>query len=347
MKWFDKTKNKITHVDITLFLHQLYTLLRAGIPLVQSCEILSEGQTKVKLKQLIIAIKQQLEEGRNFSQTLSVFPDIFDDLCCQLIYLGEQSGSLDIILNKIVNNREKKSFLTQKIKQTLLYPCFVIILALSISLIMLIGIVPHFAELFQDFHHPLPFLTRTIFFLSKILQNFSGILGLILISILSPIYYYRNKFASIFPTEKIPFIGKFLIKICLVQFCQNLSLLITSGINLDQSLKLLSTHSSSLVAPTILQVQRKIHTGQSLHLTMRSLPIFPHLMVEMVKTGEEAGLLDSMLLKVAQFYEVEIDHFLHQLGQLLEPLIMVVLGVLIGGLVIALYLPIFNLGTAF
>src|SRR3990167_57047 len=336
--------HRVTTPDIIAFLYQLATLLSAGLPIVQCYHILSYSQKKPALRHALLAIKKELETGISLSQAMRLHPHYFDKTYCQLIQIGEQTGSLDIMLKKIVTNKEKMYKFSKKIKQALFYPAIITCVACITMLIMLVYAIPQFAQLFTELRTPIPTITAAIFSVSLFLRNYSWII-LVLITFIIFIYV-RYKDSVI---KKIlfylPWSNLFFKKIALVSFLENLSLLLSAGIAIADALNLLIHTSHSPLTPVVKQLRLKVLSGESLHYAMQTQYYFPSMMLQLIKTGEESGTLVEMLTKTAYFYESEVDDFLLTLEQFLEPLIIIVLGALIGGLVIALYLPIFKLGT--
>jgi type IV pilus assembly protein PilC len=347
---FSKFNKKISTINIILFLRQLATLITSGIPLVQGCEILQQSQKNNALQTLIIAIKADIEAGKALARTLRKFPHYFDGLTCHLISIGEETGTLAVMFTRIALYKEKVFAIKKKFKQALFYPALVIILALSISLVMLIFVVPRFAELFQNIPGSLPLFTQGVIQLSRFIRDYSW-LGLFLLIGLGVLSYYYNHAVKPQPAMKdwifkLPYIGQIFIKIALIRFIRSLATTFAAGAPLKESLKTIAFvcgyHSYT---KAILKLQTEISQGQQLHYAMQKNSLFPNMLIQMVKVGEESGRLDYMLEKIAEIYEAEVDYRVTNLSHLLEPLIMIILGVLIGGLVIAMYLPIFKLGT--
>lgn len=355
LKNYLKTKpnffpKKITQLDLTLLFRQLATLITAGIPITQSCDILVKTHEKILLQTLLRSIKNLLESGKTLAQSLRQYPNYFDELIYHLIHIGEQTGTLDVMLVRIANHQEKKRQLNQRIKQILFYPILIFLFALIISVSMLIWIVPRFAELFQHFHDKLPLITRGIIFISHSLRENTSIIFLILLSVATILYrikqtkqfqYSFNQF-----TMKLPYVGNLIKKILLARFAHTLAMTFAAGVPILDALKMMThlSHHPSYIK-TITKLQTDIARGQQLHLAMQTQSLFPTIMIQMVKVGEESGKLEEMLEKMAHLYESDINQMIANLSQLLEPLIMMILGVLIGGLVIAMYLPIFKLGS--
>lgn len=344
---FDK---KISTFDIALLFRQLATLLSSGIPIVQSCEILKQTQEKTNLKLLINDIKCEMEAGKNFVTGLKNFPCYFDNLTCNLIYAGEQTGTLESMLKRIAYDKEKSLKLKNQLKEALFYPAIVLSVAIIVSVIMLTLIVPRFSELFQNMHSQLPAFTQlivqfSIFFRSNIWLGTFPLIGLFLFIFLFKKFLKFRKRIDFF-VLKIPFFNTILKKIILARFMRNLAITFSAGVPITDALILIAEASGNYAyTEAIISLKTHIALGQQLHVTMQKNPLFPILSVQMIKIGEESGQLQEMLNKVAELYENDIHLLIANLSHLLEPLIMVILGVLIGGLVIALYLPIFKLGT--
>jgi len=343
-----KQKRQITPWDTMLFLRQFATLIAAGVPIIQSCTILEKSQAKIALRRLIYAIKRDILAGKTLSHCLQRYPHYFDHLTCQLIKIGEHTGRLDHLLLTIANHQEKYLAFRKRIQQALFYPSLILITAFIITFCMLIFIIPRFAELFQDMQTHLPLLTRLIFYISKQLR--SHLLLLLTLVIAFTFLTTKTKYAPVIKQclkrtlTQLPFIQSSLHKTKLARFARHLALTLTAGIPLTDALLLTSSLDQDF-HPTLRHLQTKIRSGLQLHRAMETLPCFPLLMIQMIKVGEESGKLEHMLDKLADFFESDIDQLLHQLTQLLEPLIMIVLGVLIGGLVMGMYLPIFKLGS--
>lgn len=345
---FIKKNTAITSFDITLFLRQLATLLVAGIPIIECCEMLEKSQTKQSLRLLIYGIKRDLLSGKQLSASFTVCGTYFNPLICELIKIGESTGRLDKMLLTIANYQEKNLLFKKKIRQACFYPAIIAICALAVTLGLFIFVIPRFADLFQEMNDKLPLLTRALFyFSSKINQSLSfvGIIFLIFLILLKHHYPQLKPRLIIFYTS-LPFIKTCQLKLRLMHFARNLAITFAAGIPLNDGLKLaINASDNKTFKKTLLQLRNQIISGENLHSAMEQLSLFPSLMTQMVKVGEETGMLDAMLEKIADFFESETDLFITKLTQLLEPLIMVVQGVLIGGIVIGMYLPIFRLGN--
>ncbi len=346
-----KQTQHITTLDITLFLRQLATLIIAGVPLIQSCDLLEKSQVKIAVRLLIYSIKREMLNGKAFFYSLRCHRHYFDELTCQLVNIAEHTGKLEIMLGIIADQQEKNLALKKKIKQALFYPCMMTLTALIITISMLIFVIPRFAELFHDTQITLPLLTIVIFYLSQQLQQHILLFAIVfvltgLLCLYSPMSIrFKQKMTQWM--NQTPPLRYLLHKILLARFARNLAVTFAAGIPIHEALTLASHGSGNAeFDQTVLKMRQHLNAGHPLYHAMESLHYFPDLVIQMIKIGEESGMLVLMLNKLADFFEADIEQLIIQLHQLLEPLIMLVLGVLIGGLVIGMYLPIFKLGSA-
>ncbi len=348
---FTNRKKKITSQDIAIFSRQLSTMMGAGVPLVQAFDIVGRGHNNPSMQELVMTIKSNIEGGATLTDSLRKHPLYFDDLFCNLVEAGEHAGILEALLDKIATYKEKTESLKGKIKKTLFYPASVIIVAILITAIIMIFVIPQFKELFSSFGADLPAFTLMVVKMSDFVAAWwwAILLGVAATVILSMNTWKRSrKFQELLDRVllKTPVIGNIMHKAALARFCRTTSTMFAAGVPLVEALQSVSgATGSTIYANAVLQVRDDVATGQSLQLAMRQQPLFPHMVIQMVAIGEESGALDDMMAKVADFYEEEVDNAVDALSSLLEPLIMVILGTLIGGLVIALYLPIFQLGS--
>lgn len=345
-----KHRCHITTFDISVFLRQFASLIAAGIPIIQSCELLEKSQEKNALRLLIYSIKRDILSGKNLYFSFKQHPRYFDELTCQLVQIGEHTGKLDMMLNTIASYQEKNQAFANRVKQALFYPCIISITAVIATFCMFIFIIPRFAELFQEMQNTLPALTVWIFFLAGKMQQYSLLIIGISLLLALIIFYAKHstslKFKLMRIINKFPLINRYHHKVILARFARNLAITFTAGIPITEALKLTADACNNTEFINIIaRLRTKIISGLQLHHAMASSPFFPSLMIQMVKIGEESGMLEQMLDNVAGFFEADIDQLIERLNQLLEPLIMMVLGVLIGGLVIGMYLPIFKLGS--
>lgn len=345
------TREKIKSSDITTFSRQMATMLNAGVPLVQSLEIVAKGTDNHSVQDLILNIKTEIEGGRNFSDALKKHPKYFEDLFCNLVFVGEASGTLEKMLARIASYREKSETLKRKIKKALFYPAAVVIVAMVVTVILLLFVVPQFQTLFKSFGADLPAFTQLVINLSDGLQR---TWWLCLIFLIIAIWFFNvtkrrsANFRRLIDklTLKIPIIGQILQKAAIARFARTLSTTFSAGVPIDQGLdSVMGATGNIIYSEAIAKIKEDVTTGVQLQLAIRTTGVFPNIVIQMVAIGEESGALDSMLDKVATIYEEEVDMAVDSLSSLLEPMIMAILGVLVGGLVIAMYLPIFKMGS--
>jgi len=347
---FAGSGKKITPKDIAVFTRQLATMMASGVPLVQAFEIIGRGHENPSMQDLVINIKNDVEGGGTLADALRKHPKYFDELTCNLVHAGEQAGILEDLLNKIATYKEKTEAIKAKVKKALFYPTAVVIVAFIITAILLIFVIPQFQELFEGFGADLPAPTKFVIALSEIFQEwwwaiFGGIIGTVIAIIQAKKRSRKfqqglDRFAL-----KLPIIGEILNKAAIARFARTLSTMFAAGVPLVEAMDSVAGAVGNVVYSTgVTKMRDDIATGQSLQVSMQMQNLFPNMVVQMVAIGEEAGSLDTMLAKVADFYEEEVDNLVDSLSSLLEPLIMAVLGGLIGGLVIAMYLPIFKMG---
>ena len=349
--FFDRKNKKITQGDITTFSRQMATMIEAGIPIIQSFDIVAKGQSNKRMKDLIESIKTDVESGSTLAEALSKFPVFFNDLFCNLVDAGEKSGSLDIMLDKVATYKEKVETIKKKIKKALAYPMAVMVVAFLVTAGLLIFVVPQFESLFKGFGAQLPAFTEAIVQLSKVFQHywyliFSAVFG----AIYSFIYALQHSpnFAQAIDRSllKMPVIGTILVQAAIARFTRTLSITFAAGLPLVEALNAVAGATGNIIfSNATFKIQDEISSGQQMHIAMESTKLFPSMVVQMVAIGEESGTLEKMLSKVADFYEEAVDNSVDALSSLLEPVIMTILGVLVGGLVIAMYLPIFKLGS--
>ena len=348
---FSNRKQKITSKDIAVFSRQLATMMSAGVPMVQAFDIVGRGHNNPSMQEMILSIKGDVEGGTSLTAALRKHPLYFDDLFCNLVEAGEQAGVLETLLDKIATYKEKTESLKAKIKKALFYPTAVIVVAILITAIIMIFVIPQFKDLFSSFGADLPAFTRVVITISDFVAAWWWA---ILLTVVAAVVFASNvwkrspKFRETMDRLllKVPVIGMILHKAALARFCRTTATMFAAGVPLVEALQSVAGATGSAVyEKAVLQMRDDVATGQSMQLAMRQQGLFPHMVIQMVTIGEESGALDDMLAKVADFYEEEVDNAVDALSSLLEPLIMVVLGTVIGGLVVALYLPIFQLGS--
>jgi type IV pilus assembly protein PilC len=345
-------KKKIIPKDLAVFFRQLATMLSAGVPLVQSFEIIGRGHENAGMQELILSVKNEVESGTSLADSLAKHPLYFDDLVVNLVNAGEQSGVLETLLDKIATYKEKTEILKAKIKKAMFYPSAVIVVAFIVTAILLIFVVPQFEALFNNFGADLPAFTRVVVNMSEFMQAYwwvvVGIVGIAIFSFLQGKKRSR-KFGRLLDRTvlKLPIVGPIMHKAAIARYARTLGTMFAAGVPLVEALESVAGATGNVVySDAVLMMKDSVATGQQLTFAMNQTGLFPNMVEQMVAIGEESGALDSMLSKVADFYEQEVDDAVDALTSLLEPLIMSVLGVLIGGLVVAMYLPIFKMGAA-
>ena len=342
---------KIAPGDIAIFSRQLSTMLAAGIPLVQSFEIVGVGHEKPAMQKLILDIKQNIEGGSSLHESLKKHPLYFDDLYVNLVEAGEQAGALEPLLDKVATYKEKTEALKKKIKKALFYPAAVLGVAVIVTLILLLFVIPQFEALFEGFGADLPAFTRMVIDLSEFVQEKGWLLGLIAGGAIFAFTYFKKRSAAMRHfldrmSLKLPIIGPILVKAAIARYARTLSTMFSAGVPLVEAMESVAGATGNIVyEQAVLRMRDEVATGQRLQRAMENTGLFPNMVIQMIAVGEESGSLDAMSAKVADFYELEVDTAVDGLSSLLEPLIMAILGVLVGGLVIAMYLPIFKLGA--
>lgn len=345
------SQKKITAGDIAVFARQLSTMMRAGVPLVQSFDICGNGHSNPSMRHLILSIKSDVEAGGTFASALRKHPLYFDDLFCNLVEAGEQSGALEALLDKIAIYKEKTESLKIKIKKAVTYPIIVICVAFIVTAILLIFVVPVFADLFKSFGAELPAITQFYVNMSNYLvQKWYIVLGglaIIIVGVMeshkrSPVFREAVERATL----KAPVIGDLAMKTSVARFARTLATMFAAGVPLVEAMDSVAGASGNIqYKKAILQIRDGLASGQQLQAGMKNFPeLFPNMVVQMVAIGEESGALDTMLSKVADYYEELVDAAVDSLTAMLEPAIMAFLAVVVGGLIIAMYMPIFKLG---
>ncbi len=345
-------KQKITTQDVTIFLRQMATMMKAGVPLVQSFAIVADGLDNPSMRDVVNGIKNDVEGGNNFAGALRKYPLQFEELVCSLVEAGEQSGALETMLDRIAVYKEKSEALKAKIKKALKYPISVVVVAIIVTSILLVKVVPVFQDLFKGFGAELPAFTQMVINISEWLQA-NWLFGLVLIGGIIVGFGEARKRSPAFVasmdrlTLKLPIVGDIAYKATVARFARTLSTTFAAGVPLIEALEACASAAGNVVyKDAIFRIRDDVSTGQQLQFAMRSTGVFPNMALQMVAIGEESGALDAMLDKVATYFEDEVDNAVDGLTSMMEPLIMSVLGVLIGGLIIAMYLPIFQMGQA-
>ena len=344
-------KKKITPLDIALFTRQLATMMKAGVPLVQSFEIVADGHDNASMRELLLKIKSDIEGGNNLATSLQAHPAYFDPLFVSLVESGEQSGALETMLDRIAIYKEKTEALKAKIKKAVKYPIAVLVVAAVVTAILLIKVVPTFQELFGSFGAELPAFTQMVINMSEWLQTWWW--AVLLIGALTGIAFTETKKRSEAFRDaidrfvlKLPVAGDIIYKATIARYARTLATTFSAGVPLVDALDSVSGATGNVVYRNAVdKIRDDVSSGTQLNFSMKSSGVFPAMAVQMTAIGEESGALDTMLEKVATYYEDEVDNAVDGLTSLLEPIIMAFLGVVVGGLIIAMYLPIFQLGS--
>ena len=345
-----KTK-AITPADIAVFARQLATMLEAGVPLVQSFDIIGKGHDNAAMAEMLMSIKSDIEGGDTLAQALGRKSLYFDDLFCNLVEAGEQAGVLETLLDKIATYKEKTESIKKKIKKALTYPIAVLVVCFIVTAILLIFVVPVFADLFKSFGAELPGFTQFVVHLSEWAQKWWwAVLGIVFgVGYTFNYFKKRSQPFNHFLDKtllRLPVVGMILDKSAIARFARTLSTMSAAGVPLVEALVSVAGACGNIIYyEALMKMRDDVSTGQQLQFSMVQTGLFPNMVVQMVAIGEESGSIDAMLDKVADFYEEEVDNLVDNLSSLMEPIIMVVLGTLVGGLIVAMYLPIFKLGS--
>jgi len=343
---------KIKPMDIAAFTRQMATMMKAGVPMLQSLDLIIEGEENPRMRTLVESLKQDVGSGNSLGHAFRQHPLYFDDLYCNLVESGEQSGALETLLDRVAGYKEKSETLKGKIKKAMYYPVAVVVVAIVVTAILLIKVVPQFQEVFAGFGAELPAFTMMVIHLSEGLQENWFIVFLVMFGIgygSSELLKRSEKARDALDRFllKAPVVGNIIYKSAVARFSRTLSTTFAAGVPLTDALDSVAGATGNVVFRTATQkIKNDVSTGTQLNFSMRSVEVFPALAVQMTAIGEESGALDSMLDKVANIYEEEVDNLVDSLTSLMEPVIMVVLGILVGGLIVAMYLPIFQLGNA-
>ncbi|HEX9853169.1 MAG TPA: type II secretion system F family protein [Woeseiaceae bacterium] len=342
---------KITPGDIAIFSRQLATMLAAGIPLVQAFEIVGNGHENASMQKLILAIKADVEGGSALAEALAKHPLYFDDLFVNLVESGEQAGALETLLDKIATYKEKTEAIKKKIKKALTYPAAVVVVAFVVTIILMIFVIPAFEDLFKGFGADLPAFTRMVITASQFIRDQGWILAMFAAGGVYAFLYFKKRSRAMRHfldrmTLKAPIIGPIMKKAAIARYARTLSTMFSAGVPLVEALDSVAGATGNIVYEVgVLKMKDEVSTGQRLQQAMENTDLFPNMVIQMIAVGEESGSLDAMSAKVADFYEEDVDNAVDNLSSLLEPMIMAILGVLVGGLVVAMYLPIFKMGA--
>lgn len=349
--FFGASGKAIKPADIAVFSRQMATMMKAGVPLVQAFDIVADGLENPNLRKMVLQIRDSVAAGGGFANSLRDHPKYFDDLFCNLVDAGEQSGALETMLDRIATYKEKTEALKAKIKKALTYPIAVVVVAIVVTIILLIKVVPQFAQTFGSFGAELPAFTLFVLHLSDLAQAYWIQSVLVLAGAFigfKEAVKRSEKFAYIVDRYilKLPIVGQILYLSVMARFARTLSTTFAAGVPLIDALtSVAGAAGNRIYTEAIIKVREDVSTGIQLNAALKMRNIFPTLLIQMSAIGEESGALDAMLDKVANYYEEAVDNMVDSLTALLEPMIMAVLGVLVGGLLIAMYMPIFQLGS--
>lgn len=343
---------KITSADITFFTRQMATMMKAGVPLVQSFDIVGDGVDNKAMKELIAQVRDDVSAGNDFASALKKHPKHFDELFCNLVESGEQSGALEQMLDKVAVYKEKTEALRAKIKKAMMYPAVTLIIASIVTAILLIKVVPTFDSMFKSFGSELPAPTQMVVAISEWMQAYWYFIVAIIVGIVVSLKQalarspaFKDKFEA--GLLKTPVFGDLLMKAAVARFARVLSTTFAAGVPLVEALESVAgAVGNSVYRKAVLSVRDEVSQGQQMHFAMKSTGVFPNMVVQMTSIGEESGALDTMLAKAADYFEDEVDNAVDSLTSLMEPLVMSFLGVVIGGMIVAMYLPIFEMGKA-
>jgi type IV pilus assembly protein PilC len=346
-----RSGKKITDKDLTLFTRQLATMMKAGVPLLQAFDIVGKGHANPSMSKLVLDLRADIETGTSLNNAFRKYPLYFDSLFCNLVGAGEQAGILEDLLTRLAVYKEKTLAIKAKIKSALMYPCAILAVAFIVTAVIMIWVVPAFKSVFSSFGADLPTPTLVVMAMSDFVVAWAWV---IFPSVFAALYFFFQAWRRSLRMQqamdrlllRVPIFGAVIRKATIARWTRTLSTMFAAGVPLVEALDSVGGASGNAVyLDATLRIQTEVSTGTSLTVAMQNAGVFPNMVTQMVAIGEESGALDGMLGKVADFFEAEVDDAVAALSSLMEPLIMVILGVLIGGLVIAMYLPIFKLGS--
>ncbi|HIF9428966.1 type II secretion system F family protein [Photobacterium damselae] len=345
----DKIRNQMKSSDVTAITRQLATMIESGVPIVQALKLMASSHHKAEVRAVLTQVNTQVEAGASLSKALKSSSPLFDNFYCDLVATGEETGYLGQVFVRLATYREKSEAMRKKVIKAMIYPSMVMLTAISVTILMLVFVIPQFAAIFGSFGAELPWFTRQVLKASDFLINYGGYLavGLLLALVLyrysyKRSYSFRLRMARL--SLRLPIIGNVVLKATIARFARTLATTFSAGIPLLTGLQSAGKTAGNLhIEETIMEAHTSAAAGMPLYLSLRQCNVFPELMLQMTMIGEESGSLDDMLNKMASLYENDVDNIVDNLGQILEPLIIIVLGVLIGGLLVAMYMPIFTL----
>ncbi|HIF9081640.1 TPA: type II secretion system F family protein [Photobacterium damselae] len=345
----DKIRNQMKSSDVTAITRQLATMIESGVPIVQALKLMASSHHKAEVRAVLTQVNTQVEAGASLSKALKSSSPLFDNFYCDLVATGEETGYLGQVFVRLATYREKSEAMRKKVIKAMIYPSMVMLTAISVTILMLVFVIPQFAAIFGSFGAELPWFTRQVLKASDFLINYGGYLavGLLLAVVLyrysyKRSYSFRLRMARL--SLRLPIIGNVVLKATIARFARTLATTFSAGIPLLTGLQSAGKTAGNLhIEEAIMEAHTSAAAGMPLYLSLRQCNVFPELMLQMTMIGEESGSLDDMLNKMASLYENDVDNIVDNLGQILEPLIIIVLGVLIGGLLVAMYMPIFTL----
>ena len=349
---FGGAGKRITPLDIAVFSRMLATMMKSGVPIVTALEIMGGGQKNPKMRDMVNALRADIESGSSLSEAISKFPVQFDELYRNLVKAGESAGVLETVLDTIASYKENIETLKGKIKKAMFYPAIVVAVAILVSSILLIFVVPQFEQVFQSFGADLPAFTKMIVAMSDFMIKWWWLMAILAVGAGVAFIMAKNrsqKFAHFLDRMilKLPVIGQIMHNSAIARFARTTAVTFKAGVPLVEALDSVAGATGNIVyEQAVYRIRDDVAVGYSVNMAMKQVNLFPHMVVQMVSIGEEAGALDAMLFKVAEFYEQEVNNAVDALASLLEPLIMIFLGVVVGGMVIGMYLPIFKLAGA-
>jgi type IV pilus assembly protein PilC len=345
-------KGRVKKKTLAIFTRQLATMIDAGLPLVQSLDILGQQEEDETFREIISNIKNEVEAGATLAAALQKHPRVFDNMYVNLVVAAEEAGTLDVILSRLATHIEKMEELKKKIKSALVYPAMIVAVAVLVTIVLMVFVVPVFEKLFAGIGQTLPMPTRVVIAISNIFKSYLPIvIGIVVLMAIGLRQYYKTdngKRRIDDLTLKLPVFGELLRKVAIARFARTLGTLVTSGVPILESLNIVAgAAGNKVVEEAILKGRVSISEGQTISEPLSQSGVFPIMVTQMIAVGETTGSLELMLTKVADFYEAEVDTAVATLSSMLEPVLMVFLGVIVGGLVISMYLPIFKMASAF
>lgn len=346
---FGASGSKVKPRDVAIFSRQIATMMASGVPMVQAFDIIADGQKNIRFKNMLVDVKQNIEGGAALHEALGKYPIQFDELYRNLVHAGESAGVLDTVLDTVATYKERMEGIKSKIKKALFYPVMVLVVALLVSMILLLFVVPVFQQTFKDAGAELPAPTQIVISASQFMQSYWYVVIGVIVGSIVALVMAKNRSPAVAHfldrlMLRLPVIGNILRQSAIARFARTLGVTFRAGVPLVEAMEAVAGATGSIVyGDAVRQMRDDVSVGHQLQLAMRQTGLFPNMVVQMTAIGEESGALDNMLFKVAEFYEEEVNNAVDTLSTLLEPLIMVILGVLVGGMVVSLYLPIFKL----